>query len=69
MSELDDLEEIAEQNQHYGRSGLRRTLTKRQREALKRSSQRGAAAQLSAHKQQERALERRDELAKKANQN
>jgi hypothetical protein len=68
MSDIDDLEDIAEQCR-YGGNNPMRGVSKRVREAFKRGQQHGCKENRSIEKQQKRGLERRERrrmLAKEA---
>lgn len=67
MSELDDLEEIADQCR-LGMNNRTRSVTKKQRDAFKDARRRGAAANRSVEKQQQRSSERRKVLVIPENQ-
>jgi hypothetical protein len=67
MSDLDDLEEIAEQFRHTVNEP-RRPVTKKQREAFRHACEKGARANRSVEKQQFRSSDRRRVLASKPNQ-
>ena len=67
MSDLDDLEEIADQCRYVG-NNLTRNITKRMRESFQRSHERAVEASRTIEKQGERSTDRRHIVVKLSNQ-